>query len=219
VLVSAALAGYRGIVREFLSLLTWAGAALIAVYLFLHQPPDPSAPPDPGAAPPNALESLSFQAHDMVRELIKQDPLISAVVLCAAVFLVAIVVLHLLTMWIADLISDSKLGPLDRSLGVVFGIGRGVLIAVVFAIFGGHLLGLQDFGPFKDSKTWPTLSSWGDQLMARLPGNLLDEVSKISGKDNPADAGGADETPAAGPNDAAPDDGDNAAAVQANSKG
>ena len=51
-------------------------------------------------------------------------------------FIVALIVLHLITMWIADLVVDSKIGPLDRTLGFIFGVARGVIIAVVVVIFG-----------------------------------------------------------------------------------
>ena len=41
-------------------------------------------------------------------------------------FIVALIVLHLITMRIADFVVDCKIGPLDRTLGFIFGVARGV---------------------------------------------------------------------------------------------
>jgi membrane protein required for colicin V production len=95
VLVSALLATTRGLTREILSLVTWAGSAAFAAYMFFYHP-------------------------DIARQYITPD--IWADVATAVVsFLVALIILHLLTMRIGDWINDSKLGPLDRTLGFVFG--------------------------------------------------------------------------------------------------
>src|ERR1041384_3582372 len=55
--------------------------------------------------------------------------------------IVALIILHLITMRIADFVVDSRVGPLDRTLGFIFGVLRGVLIAIVVVIFGLWLLG------------------------------------------------------------------------------
>jgi colicin V production protein len=55
-------------------------------------------------------------------------------------FIVALIVLHLLTMWIGDMVVDSRVGPLDRTLGFVFGAARGVLICMVGVLFAIWLL-------------------------------------------------------------------------------
>src|SRR5690554_4971540 len=115
VLVSALLATTRGLTREVLSLVTWAGSAAFAAYMFFYHP-------------------------EIARQYI--PPEIWADVATAVVsFLGALIILHLLTMRIGDWITDSRLGPLDRTLGFVFGALRGVLIAIVVVIFGTWLLG------------------------------------------------------------------------------
>jgi membrane protein required for colicin V production len=153
VLVSALLATTRGLTREILSLVTWAGSAAFAAYMFFYHP-------------------------DIARQYITPD--IWADVATAVVsFLVALIILHLLTMRIGDWINDSKLGPLDRTLGFVFGALRGILIAVVVVIFGKWLLGanLPDWAA--EAQPLPTLESLGDRLISLLPENLEEQVNDI----------------------------------------
>ncbi|AVX04975.1 CvpA family protein [Maritalea myrionectae] len=151
VLISALLATMRGLTREVLSLVTWGGSAVFAWWMYANNP-------------------------DLARSYVA-DPTVADIVTVLASFIVALIILHLLTMWIADLVSDSKIGPLDRSLGFVFGGIRGVLIVVVLLIFGQWLFAseLQRFSA--DSKTMPMLTSFGDDLIAALPDNVEEMVT------------------------------------------
>ncbi len=110
VLISAILATARGFTREILSLATWVGSAAIAAYLY-------------------------FYHGDLLQPYFAEE-LVGKLVLVVGSFLISLIVLHLLTMRIADFVVDSRIGPLDRTLGFVFGVTRGVLIAVVIVIFG-----------------------------------------------------------------------------------
>lgn len=178
VLISAILATARGFTREVLSLATWVGAAAVAAYLFFYQP---------------TLLNQFFA-----------DELVSKIVLVVGSFLVALIVLHLITMQIADFVVDSRIGPLDRTLGFIFGVARGVLIAIVFVIFGGNLLNLSNQSWAKDSRSWPVLVDLGDSLMGVLPDDLEKQISSLLQRG----AGGEDEEPAEAPTTpgAPPDD-------------
>lgn len=148
VLISAILATARGFTREILSLATWAGAAAIAAYMY-------------------------FYHSDIAKTYIKEELVATGVTVIGS-FLVALIVLHLLTMWIGDLVVDSRVGPLDRTLGFVFGAARGVLICVVGAVFANFLLGPQDRLPemLRDAKSFPPLMSAGDYLIGLLPDHI-----------------------------------------------
>jgi membrane protein required for colicin V production len=153
VLISAILATARGFTREILSLATWVGAPAVAAYLYFYQP-------------------------DLLKPYFA-DELIGKIVLVGAGFLVSLIILHLLTMRIADFVVDSRIGPLDRTLGFIFGVARGVLIAVVSVIFllwlipGGQQPWLQD------SKSLPVLRNFGDSLIAALPPDLEKQVTDL----------------------------------------
>lgn len=180
VLISAILATARGLTREVLSLATWAGSAGIAIYMWRY--------------------------HPEIAEGFIADPLVAQVATVVVTFLVALIVLHLITMRIADFVVDSRIGPLDRTLGFVFGVVRGILIAVVFVIFGTWLMPNAETLPWVNgSKTLDPLKNVGDQIIAALPPDLESQVSSIlqhngvgSAGDNgdqaaPDDTGGADQ--------------------------
>ncbi|GLQ18129.1 CvpA family protein [Maritalea porphyrae] len=152
VLISALLATMRGLTREVLSLATWGGSAIFAWWMYLNYP-------------------------EIAREYVAEQTVADIATVIVS-FIVALIVLHLLTMWIADLVGDSKIGPLDRSLGFIFGGLRGILIAVVFVIFGQWLFQsvVDEWG--KESKTLPMLSQLGDDLIAALPEDLEGMVSE-----------------------------------------
>lgn len=148
VLISAILATARGFTREVLSLATWAGAAAIAAYMYFY--------------------------HSDIAARYFSEPLVATGVTVIGTFLVALIVLHLLTMWIGDLVVDSRVGPLDRTLGFVFGAARGILICVVAAVFANFLIGAQD-PMLRDSKSFPPLLNAGDYLISLLPPDLEEQ--------------------------------------------
>jgi len=152
VLISAILATARGFTREILSLATWAGSAAIAAYMY-------------------------FYHSDIAKQYIKED-LVATGVTVIGTFIVALIILHLLTMWIGDLVVDSRVGPLDRTLGFVFGAARGILICVVAAVFANFLLGPEEdkLPPMlKDAKSFPPLMSAGDYLIGLLPNDIEEQ--------------------------------------------
>lgn len=155
VLISALLATARGLTREVLSLLTWAGAAAFAAYMFFYQP-------------------------QIAQEFVA-DELWANIATVVVSFIVALIVLHLLTMKIGDFITDSKLGPLDRTLGFVFGALRGILIAVVVVIFADWLVGANppNLPWYGEAQSLPTLRSLGDGLISLLPENLEEQVNDL----------------------------------------
>lgn len=166
VLISAILATARGLTREILSLATWAGSAAIAVYMWQYQP--------------------------QIAEGFIDDPTVAAVATIVVTFIVALIVLHLITMRIADFVGDSRIGPLDRTLGFVFGVLRGIVIAIVLVIFGTWLLGAnasnnyEDLPPWaRESRSLPLLDNWGRALVAILPDDLEAQVTQIlQGRDD-----------------------------------
>jgi len=109
VLVSGMLALLRGFTREVLAIASWVAAAAAAYYLH-----------------PLALPYLKPYIS-------KEEIALAASV--AVVFFVALIVVSLFTVKLSDIILDSKIGALDRSLGFVFGAVRGLLLAVVAFLF------------------------------------------------------------------------------------
>lgn len=111
VALSTLVALIRGFVREALSILAWAGAALITAYLF-----DPLRP----------------LADDMIASETAGD-----IATIAVIFLVSLLILSVITRAIGDIVSGSPFTFLDRVLGAGFGIARG--LAVMAVIYMGLL--------------------------------------------------------------------------------
>jgi len=153
VFISAILATSRGLTREVLSLATWAGSAIIAVWMWQYHP-------------------------EIARDLI-QEQIVADVATVIVTFIVSLIVLHLITMRIADFVVDSKIGPLDRTLGFIFGAFRGLLISIIAVIFGNWLLGDRLPTWAAESKSLPMLASMGDGVINVLPQSLEDQVNTI----------------------------------------
>lgn len=159
VFISAILATARGLTREILSLGTWAGSAMIAVWM--------------------------WQAHPEIARGYIAEQIVADIATVLVTFIVSLIVLHLITIRIADFVVDSKIGPLDRTLGFVFGALRGILISVVMVIFGQWLLASSLPSWAQESRSLPALSSLGDSLIDALPDNLEKQVSDILQRSKP----------------------------------
>jgi membrane protein required for colicin V production len=144
VLISAFLSMVRGFTREVLAIGSWVAAAAAAYFFYPYLMP--------------------YATPYIHKEVIAQA------VCAAAVFFVTLVVVSTFTVRISDAILDSKIGALDRSLGFVFGVARGFLLAVVaFAIFNWLVAEKQQPQWVKDAKTRPILTATADRVIAMLP--------------------------------------------------
>src|SRR5947207_5686060 len=92
---SALLAMVRGFMREVLSIASWAAAALLTLYSYPKLKP-------------------------IVLQYFSNDIVASAVTI-GGVFLGTLLVVSVVTIKISDMILDSRVGALDRTLGVLFG--------------------------------------------------------------------------------------------------
>ena len=147
VLFSAVLAMVRGFSREVLSIASWAGSAAAAFYLY------PLV--------------LPFAAK------YTSDPKIAIAGSAGVVFLVALIVISFITSRIADFIIDSRIGALDRTLGFLFGVARGLLLIVVAVAFWNWLVGEEQSPNWvKQAKSKPFLDTMVVRLEAMLPGDI-----------------------------------------------
>lgn len=145
-LVSALLAMVRGFSREVLSIASW-GAAAVAAFLFYRQ-----------------LTPFVQQYVD--------NEVIAQVAAAGIIFLIALIIVTLITMRIADLIVDSRIGPLDRTLGFVFGAARGIVVAAVAVWFLDFFIGEREIAWIDGAKSKPFLESVANSLVNMLPENL-----------------------------------------------
>ena len=164
VLISALLAAVRGFTREVLAIVAWVVAAAAAWYL-----------------------------HPMALPLVQQYISNGTVALAAtigAIFVVTLIVVSIITVQISDLILDSRIGALDRTLGLAFGAARGFLICVIGWAFLGWLLQGKEPEWATASRTRPAMENTRDNIIAMLPENaeaLLQRLRKKGPDAEPAE--------------------------------
>jgi membrane protein required for colicin V production len=180
VLISALLAAVRGFTREVLAIASWVAAAAAAYVLH------PMVLPYAKQYIPNAQLALAASI--------------------GAVFLATLVVVSFITVKISDLILDSKIGALDRTLGFLFGAARGLLIAVIAFVFFDKLVGEKQQPEWvKDAKLRPVLKETGDQIIALLPEDPEGMIAKWKARKRmEGEQGDPGEPPAAPANPAQP---------------
>src|ERR1700739_2923456 len=159
-LVSGLLAMVRGFMREILSIAAWGAAALVTLYSFNKLLPT----------------AKTYFSNDTV----------ASVVVVAGVFVGTLIVVSIITVRISDMILDSRIGALDRTLGFLFGLARGLLIVVVAFLFFIWLV------PDKQRPDWVSnaksrvvLQGTGDWLMALLPDDPENTILKKCKKNKP----------------------------------
>ncbi len=160
-LVSALLAMVRGFSREVLSIASWIAAAAAAY--FLH----PIALPY--IAPYIDNEKIALAAA------------------AALVFVIALIVVTVITMKIADFIIDSRVGALDRTLGFVYGAARGILVVAVALLFFNWLVGANQPAWVTYAKSRPMLENIGARIEALLPSDPDSAIfDRLTGSDDDA---------------------------------
>lgn len=143
-LISGLLAMIRGFMREVLSIAAWIAAALTTLYLF------------------NRLVPYAQQYFN--------NDVVAKAAVIGGVFLGTLLIVSVITVRISDMILDSRIGALDRTLGFLFGLARGLVIVVVAFLFFDWLV------PQKSQPAWVTgaksrvvLAGTGDWLKSMLP--------------------------------------------------
>jgi membrane protein required for colicin V production len=169
VLISALLAAVRGFTREVLAIVAWVVAAAAAWYL--HP-----------TALPIAQQYISSNTVALVASI-------------GAIFVVTLIIVSIITVQISDLILDSRIGALDRTLGLFFGAARGFLICVIGWAFLGWLLQGKEPEWATASKTRPAMENTRDNIIAMLPENAEALIQRLRNKEAPADAEPAEPDP------------------------
>ncbi|MEO9340537.1 CvpA family protein [Mesorhizobium sp. SB112] len=175
-LVSAMLAMVRGFSREILSIASWAAAAAAAFFFY--------KPVLPFVQPYIDNEKLAMAAA------------------AGIVFIIALIVVTVITMKIADFIIDSRVGALDRTLGFLYGAARGILVVAVGLLFFTWLVGPNPPAWISMAKSKPLLTSIGTTLENMLPDDPENSILKrLSPSDEPTVEGAPEQPPV----DATPD--------------
>jgi len=152
--VSAAIGFFRGAVREIFALVALVVAAGLAVFGL------------PAFGP-------------MVRNVVQPDWL-GTIATLALVFTVAFVALRLIGAGLAHSVQKTQmLGFLDRSLGLLIGLGRGfIVLGALYLMFNAATP--EDLRPkwITEARTWPLASNMG-RLLDELAPKGLDVAGRL----------------------------------------
>jgi membrane protein required for colicin V production len=169
-LISAILAMIRGFMREILSIAAWAIAAVVTLVSYSKLLP-------------------------LAKTYVNND-IIAAVAVVAGTFLLTLIVVSVATVRFSDMVLDSRVGALDRTLGFLFGLARGLIIVVVAFLFFVWLV------PSKTQPSWVAnakskvvLQSTGDWLMSMLPDDPESTILKRFKRPLPDDSDQPDAPP------------------------
>ena len=93
--------------------------------------------------------------------------MVATAAVIGGVFLLTLLIVSIITVRISDMILDSRIGALDRTLGFLFGLGRGLVIVVVAFVFFAWLVpaGKQPEG-VRNAKSRVVLENTGEWLQA-----------------------------------------------------
>ena len=169
-LISGLLAMIRGFMREILSIGAWGVAAVVTLYSYSRILP-------------------------VAKQYFNSDA-VAAGVSAGGVFLATLLIVSIITARISDMVLDSRVGALDRTLGFLFGLARGLVIVVVAFLFFAWLVPDRSQPEWvRSAKSKLVLQNTGQWLMSMLPDDPESTILKRLKKPKLEDQ----DTPDAGP--------------------
>jgi len=166
--LSALFAFARGFVKEMLSIVAWISAAAIALFALPHVAP--------------------------IAERYVPKGWIADGVAGGAVFLVALIILSYSTSLIANRVQKSSLSTIDHTLGLIFGVVRGVVfVCLCYLVLTWALPEGREPLPnwIADGKTRPFLKAGAEELSLLLPASYRQRMeSTLSDARHTADQAG-----------------------------
>lgn len=157
ILISGVFAFYRGFIRELFTMVSWVGAAAATIYGFAY-------------------------AQPFGRELITVR-LIADFVTGVTIFFVALIVLSLISRFLTMRIRYSGMGPLDRSVGLVFGFFRGAILVCVAWLLLVWALPREDHPDWlTTARSLPLIQRGGAILISLIPKRMRgDAADRLEG--------------------------------------
>jgi membrane protein required for colicin V production len=157
-ILSGLLAFSRGAVRETLGVGSWIGAALATIYGFNYVRPF---------------------AHRWI-----ESQLVADAATGFAIFVVALIILMIISQLISRRIQGSRLGSVDRTIGFLFGLVRGaVLLCLAYMMFLWAIA--EDDRPawVAKARTMPYITMGAEAIRSIVPDQLEKRAEKTVRQD------------------------------------
>jgi len=166
-LVSGMIAWHRGFLKETLSVSAWLIAALIAVFVWPITKP-------------------------FGRAILPQLEILADILALVGVFFIVLVPVSFISFRLSEVVRGSRAGPLDKSLGFVFGLARGLLVVgVAYGIFT-TLAPKQEDHPkwLREARLLPIMQGTADVLktLGQKSPDKTAKTAKTADKAEPAPA-------------------------------
>lgn len=146
---SATIAMLRGFSRELFSLAAWAGSAYLAYKGY------------PWTI--NLLEHVTAN-HNLQKAIG-----------LASIFIFSLIIISFITLWLSDIILTSFMGPIDRFLGLTYGLTRAILIMALACLLIGNIFEATNQPKWlSTSATYPFLYNIGKTIYTAIPTDALD---------------------------------------------
>lgn len=168
ILISAFVALWRGLVRETFSIFEWVASAYVALRL-----------------------SPVFQP--MLAGIV-EPPLLAWIAAFVGTFVIVLVPLSILTHRFSEIVKRSEIGPVDRVLGFVFGIGRGLVIVGLGYIAFASLVPPENHpASLTGARLFPLIQNSSEVLLSMVPGTGSESGTVSQGDGQGTKAYGAED--------------------------
>jgi membrane protein required for colicin V production len=148
VALSGLFALVRGLTREVLAIIAWAGAAYVAYRLYPYV--------------------LPFAQRHIESEWVAE------IAAGAGLFILALIVLSVLSHGLAQRVRSSPANGLDRLLGLVFGLARGMLVVcLLYAVADRTVFHQSRPDWIQRARVTPALQRGADYLVSLIPKDRL----------------------------------------------
>lgn len=159
IVVSALLAYARGMVREAMAIVGWIAAAVLA-FIFAPQ-----------------VQPL-IKVIPVVGDFIADSCELSIIAAFAAVFAVALIVVSFFTPLFSSMIQRSALSGVDRGMGLLFGVARGVLLVAIAFFVYDTVVTSQSFTIVDQSRSAQVFSRMTGEIEDRNPEQALGWITR-----------------------------------------
>jgi membrane protein required for colicin V production len=154
--ISGLLALARGFTREVLSLVAWGAAAAAAFFASKQKP----------------LLDLVTPYVDPTK------PIVAQIIVAAVAFILVLIIVSVISVKISDRVVDSRVGAFDRTLGLVYGLARGLVLVSIAYLFYGWLLPVDRQEDWvRNAATLPMIRSVGNTLLGFMPPDIAQTLA------------------------------------------
>ena len=144
VIVSAGYAAWKGFLSETLTIFDWLAAAFGCLYFGPYLVP-------------------------MLRGVVA-TPWLAGLIAYAVVFLIIFIPLSFMSHRFSESVKNSPIGPLDRALGIAFGVVRGLAAVALVYLAYTYFVPVPEQARFvKEARTLPIIQSTGQVILTLVP--------------------------------------------------